>query len=113
MGPGCEMTSVDEDLQVKWTFTLPEEGRLLKSFEFSRRQCSFVPARISTSQGSIILLLYLSADILRVRVVGVNANGSLFIIGDNALSLDIQVYSFGFFIHYCIHLRTGNLRHLV
>ncbi len=108
IGPGCEVTTLGEDLQVKWSFTLPERGVLLKSFVFSRTSCSFVPARVSASQGAIILLLYLSADVVRVRSVGINPNGSLFIVGDRALSLHAPVCALSFALVTLIHVSPSD-----
>lgn len=110
IGPNCEVTTLGEDLEVKWTFTLPDQGTLLKSFIFSRKNCSFVPPRVSASQGAIIVLLYLSADVVRVRTLGINANGSLFIVGDRALSLGASVCVFSFVSYAFVHHSPSDRR---
>ncbi|KAL4247039.1 Nucleolar protein 11 [Abortiporus biennis] len=89
-GPHCEVSVFDQDFD-EYESLPAEDGDLVKSFIFSRRSCSFVPTRIASSQGSILVLIFKKNSALFIRVIAVHAEGSLQSVGDCLIPLDIQV----------------------
>lgn len=89
LSPKCDLTITDTNLVLKSTLQ-PRNDRqiLLKSFNFSRTSCPFIPDRITPIQGSVVLLLFVMDDDLHVEIVVIAEDDSFLRLGDSKLPLD-------------------------